>query len=82
METQALQFIGAPDLRSQSQTEKAVMHSDAPFPLTLTLSPAERELVANIVLRSLTIEPATALAANPPLPEGEGWGEGEGNSRL
>jgi len=51
----------------------------APFPLTLALSLREREDViqsGRIIPRAvfgLRLEPVR------PLPEGEGWGEGEGN---
>ncbi len=47
------------------------MHSDAPFPLTLTLSPREREQLANTLLQPLISARGPALTAILPLP----WGE-------
>jgi hypothetical protein len=50
---------------------------NAPFPLTLTLSPGEREHASNVGIRTRAIEDITTLKLIHPLPEGEGRGEGE-----
>ena|GEM_PF-3067413 len=52
------------------------------FPLTLTLSPGERELLSAGRDLSLDGEPLPARAAMLPLPTGEGWGEGESGPQL
>ena len=52
------------------------------FPLTLTLSPRERELLSPTWEYSLNSEHFPALPRLLPLPEGEGWGEGEGRVLL
>ena len=54
------------------------MQSGARFPLTLTLSPREREPLSSAWEYSLHSEHLPALPRVLPLPEGEGWGEGEG----
>jgi hypothetical protein len=58
------------------------MKSGALFPLTLTLSPEEREQPSSAWEYSLNFEHFPALARVLPLPEGEGWGEGEGRVLL
>ncbi len=52
------------------------------FPLTLTLSPREREQVSAIREHSLSREPFARRRKVPPLPGGEGWGEGNADLRL
>ena len=51
--------------------------SDAAFPLTPALSPRERETAGQSLDHSKRANLADTLASIPPLPEGEGWGEGE-----
>ena len=58
------------------------MQSGAQFPLTLTLSPGEREMLSPAWEYSLNSEHFPALPRLLPLPEGEGWGEGEGRVLL
>ena len=53
------------------------MQSGALFPLTLTLSPRERELISTAWEYSLTSEHFPALQMVLPLLEGEGWGKGK-----
>ena len=53
------------------------MQSGARFPLTLTLSPGEREQLSSAWEHSLTSEHFPALPRVLPLPEGEGWGGGK-----
>ena len=48
-----------------------------PFPLTLTLSLREREQPGSMCENSNRARYAGRLAPVLPLPEGEGWGEGE-----
>jgi hypothetical protein len=58
------------------------MGSNALFPLTLTLSPRERE---SPFPRCKPFDSARLIERRArvlPLPEGEGWGEGKGDSRL
>ncbi|MBI2948004.1 MAG: glycosyltransferase [Verrucomicrobia bacterium] len=52
--------------------------SAASFPLTLALSPGEREETLPHTETSHTSPSISAQRASPPLPEGEGRGEGEG----
>ena len=52
------------------------------FPLTLALSPRERELLSAGRDLSLDGEPFPARVAMLPLPKGEGWGEGEAGTQL
>jgi hypothetical protein len=58
------------------------MQSGTLFPLTLTLSLGEREQLLSAWEYSLNNEHFPALSRVPPLPEGEGWGEGEGHFLL
>jgi hypothetical protein len=58
------------------------MPSGALFPLTLTLSPGERESLSPTWEYSLDSEDFPALPMVLPLPKGEGWGEGEGRFLL
>jgi len=55
------------------------LQSDAPFPLTLTLSPKEREPLSTSGDNLLAARPFPALPTALPLPGGEGRGEGVGN---
>ena len=48
------------------------------FPLTPTLSPRERENLRQSVGESEAAGFVERRALVPPLPKGEGWGEGEG----
>ena len=54
--------------------------SHGPFPLTPTLSLGERESNRPRAGLNGTLRWVESEAAMPPLPEGEGWGEGEGRS--
>ena len=47
------------------------------FPLTLTLSLGEREQQGTLLLPTVAIGFVDRLPTMLPLPEGEGWGEGE-----
>ena len=58
------------------------MQSGARLPLTLTHSPGEREQHSSAWEYSLNSEYFPALPTVLPLPEGEGWGEGEGRVLL
>ena len=58
------------------------MHSGAQFPLTLTLSSGERGQLSTAWDYSQNSEHFPALPMVLPLPEGEGWGAGEGRFRL
>src|SRR2546422_10404757 len=49
----------------------------APFPLTPALSLGERECCRPVLRRSQAPRLHKSLTAIPPLPKGEGWGEGE-----
>jgi hypothetical protein len=53
------------------------MHSYALFPLTLPLSPREREMLLNAWDYSQNGGYCPTLPMVLPLPKGEGWGEGE-----
>jgi hypothetical protein len=54
------------------------MQSGALFPLTLTLSPGERERPSTAWDCSLNGEHFPALPIVLPLPKEEGWGDGKG----
>ena len=60
----------------------------ARFPLTPALSPGERGRPLNIFLKfgdnqaEVCVGFIKTLGAFLPLPEGEGWGEGEGGSHF
>ena len=54
-----------------------VRNASVYFPLTPSLSLGERENRRQAVRGHGAVRPATALGTVPPLPEGEGRGEGE-----
>ncbi|MEI7939336.1 MAG: DEAD/DEAH box helicase [Verrucomicrobiota bacterium] len=56
--------------------------ADAPFPLTPALSPRERESAPQSVAESNSASHVESRPAVPPLPKGEGRGEGEPATRT
>ena len=57
--------------------EGGVRNASDSFPLTPTLSLGERENRRQAVREPSAVRHANALEGDPPLPEGEGRGEGE-----
>jgi hypothetical protein len=77
-----LKDIRVPVNRKPEAESSASANPAVPFPLTPALSPGEREPVRQSVAESNAAGHVESRPAAPPLPKGEGWGEGEQASRT
>jgi hypothetical protein len=77
-----LKDIRVPVNREPEAESSASANPAVPFPLTPAHSPGEREPVRQSVAESNAAGHVESRPAAPPLPKGEGWGEGEQASRT